>query len=103
MMILWGIIMSQCDINSYWRCPNCSTENKYNLTWQHYYVFNEMPNNEYSKEKCSCCGKEYYVDKSEPNPYCFRMNRGRCKNDYIKDMVIEINTNLTICNEYYTT
>ena len=95
--------MSWVDVFSYWRCPNCSTENEYNLTWQHYFEFKEVPGEEYSKEKCSCCGKEYYVNNKEPNPYCFRMNKGRCKNDYIKDMVLDTSEPLTIINEFLTT
>lgn len=94
--------MSQCDIFSYWRCPNCDQENEYNLTWQHFFEFNEI-HGEFSKEKCKHCDKEYYVSSSEPNPYCFRMNRGRCKNDYIKDLVLSIDENLTIEKEYFTT
>lgn len=95
--------MSFCDVYSYWRCPNCETENEYNLTWQHFYMFKEIPDEPYSKEKCACCGKEYYVNAKEPNPYCFRMDRGKCKNDYIKNMVIDTNESLTICNEIFTT
>lgn len=55
--------MSWCDIWSYWRCPNCEQENEYNLTWQHFIKFEEIPYEEYSKEKCKYCGKEYYVGK----------------------------------------
>lgn len=95
--------MSWCDIYSYWRCPNCNNENRYNLTWQHFYKFKELPNEEYSKEKCNHCGKEYYVNSNEPNPYCFKMNKGKCKNDYIKNMVVDINEKLTLVNEYWTT
>ena len=95
--------MSMCDIYSCWRCPNCQQENEYNLTWQHFYKFKEFPDDEYSKEKCYHCGKEYYVNSREPNPYCFRMNRGKCKNDYVKDMVLDINDKLTVIEEYFTT
>ena len=95
--------MSWCDIYSYWRCPNCSNENRYNLTWQHFYKFKELPDEKYSKEKCDHCGKEYYVNSNEPNPYCFKMNKGKCKNDYIKNMVVDINEKLTLVNEYWTT
>ena len=94
--------MSQCDIYSYWRCPNCDQENEYNLTWQHFFEFNEIYG-QFSKEKCKYCNKEYYVSSSEPNPYCFRMNRGKCKNDYVKDLVLSIDEDLTIEQEYFTT
>jgi hypothetical protein len=94
--------MSWDDIFSYWRCPNCRQENVYNLTWQYFYEFKEVPNESYSKEKCNHCGKEYYVSDTEPNPYCFRMNRGKCKNDYIRDLVLDVNEKLTIVNEYAT-
>lgn len=93
--------MSLCDVFSYWRCPSCEHENEYNLTWQHYYKFKEI-DGYYSKETCRNCGKEYWVDSSEPNPFVFRMNRGRCKNDYIKDMVLDTNEKLTIVAEYFT-
>lgn len=95
--------MSICDIISYWRCPYCGQENSYNLTWQHFFKFKEIPNEAYSKEKCEHCGKEYYVSETEPNPYCFKMDRGRCKNDYVKDLVIDTNEKLTIIEEYITT
>lgn len=95
--------MSWCDVYSYWRCPNCSHENKYNLTWQHFMEFKEIPNEEYSKEKCSNCGKEYYVNNTEPNPYCFKMDKGKCKNDYIKNMVLSTDEKLTVVNECWTT
>ena len=94
--------MSWCDIYSYWRCPNCSNENRYNLTWQHFMEFEEIPHKEYSKEKCEHCGKEYYVGKGEPNPNSFKMDKGKCKNDYIKNMVLDVNENLTLVNEYWT-
>lgn len=94
--------MSWCDVYSYWRCPSCESENKYNLTWQHFYVFKEIPDERYSKEKCAYCGKECYVNDKEPNPFCFRMDRGKCKNDYVKDMVIDTNENLTIGSEHFT-
>ena len=95
--------MSWVDEFSYWRCPNCDSENKYNLTWQHFYKFKELPDDDYSKEICECCGKEYYVDRTEPNPFVFRMNRGLCKNDYVKDMVLDIDCGLTIISDHYTT
>lgn len=95
--------MSMCDIFSWWRCPNCQQENRYNLTWQHFYKFKEFPDDTYSKEVCDNCKKEYYVNSREPNPYCFRMTRGECKNDYIKDMVLGVNEKLTIVDEYFTT
>jgi len=95
--------MSWVDVFSYWRCPNCEHENKYNLTWQHFYKFAEFPNDEHSREACENCGKEYYVDSKEPNPLVFRMNRGRCKNDYVKDMVLDVNEKLTVVEEYFTT
>ena len=95
--------MSWVDIFSYWRCPNCDHENEYNLTWQHFYKFKELPDDEYSKETCKNCGKEYYVDSTEPSPFVFRMNRGLCKNDYVKDMVLDVNKNLTIVGECFTT
>lgn len=95
--------MSWIDVFSYWRCPNCGRENRYNLTWQHFYQFKELPDDKYSKETCGHCGREYYVDETEPNPLCFRMDRGRCKNDYVKDMVLDVNANLTIVNEFFTT
>lgn len=94
--------MSWCDIWSYWRCPNCNNENRYNLTWQHFMEFKEIPHEKYSKERCDHCGKEYYVNNKEPNPYCFKMDRGKCKNDYIKDMVISFDEKLTIINECWT-
>ena len=94
--------MSQCDIFSYWRCPNCRQENEYNLTWQHFFEFSEICGT-FSKEKCEYCDKEYYVNSSEPNLYHFRTNRGRCKNDYIKKMVLSIDEKLTIEKEYFTT
>ena len=92
-----------CDIYSHWRCPRCNNENEYNLTWQHFYKFKELPDDEYSKEECKNCGKEYYVNSREPNPYCFRMDKGKCKNDYIKNMVFDINEKLTIIGECFTT
>lgn len=95
--------MSMFDIYSYWRCPSCNHENIYNLTWQHFYRFKELPDDEYSKETCNNCGKEYYVDATEPNPCVFRMSRGRCKNDYVKDMVLDVDAKLTIVGECYTT
>ena len=95
--------MSWCSSSSFWRCSNCKHENEYELTWQHFYNFKEIHDEDYSKEKCEHCGKEYYVSKSEPNPYCFRMDRGKCKNDYVKDLVIDTNVKLTIVNEYFTT
>ena len=95
--------MSWSDIFSYWRCPSCEHENEYNLTWQHFYRFKELPDDVYSKESCELCGTEYYVDSTEPNPSVFRMNRGRCKNDYVKDMVLSLDSNLTIIDEYWTT
>ena len=94
--------MSWYDIWSYWRCPNCEQENRYNLTWQCFYEFKEIPNEKYSKEKCNHCGKEYYVNSNEPNPYCFKMDKGKCKNDYIKDFVIDTDEKLTIINKYVT-
>ena len=94
--------MSAVDIFSWWRCPNCDHANKYNLTWQHFYEFKEIPDEPYSKEKCVKCGKEYYVSSTEPNPYCFRMDRGPCKNDYVKDLVLDTNLKLTIVDEYLT-
>ena len=93
--------MSMCDVFSCWRCPNCDQENVYNLTWQHFYEFKEL-HGEFSKEKCKYCGEEYYVSSSEPNPCCFRMDRGRCKNDYIKDLVLSLDENLTVDKEYFT-
>ena len=45
--------MSQCDIMSYWKCPSCRHENEYNLTWQHFYIFKELPNEEYSKKNAT--------------------------------------------------
>ena len=93
--------MSWCDIWSYWRCPNCNHENRYNLTWQHFYKFKEIPQEEYSREKCDYCSKEYYVGQSEPNPYCFKI-KSKCKNDYIKNLVINTDEKLTIVNEYWT-
>lgn len=95
-------MMSFCDMYSYWRCPSCQNENVYSLTWQHFYEFHELPEEIYSKEKCAHCGKEYYVNSSEPNPYCFKAYRGKCKNDYIKNMVIPL-SGVTIINEFWTT
>lgn len=95
--------MSMYDVFSYWRCPKCNHENEYNLTWQHFYKFKELPNERYSKEECENCGKEYYVNEREPNPYVFRMNRGKCKNDYIKNMVIDTDEKLTVVYECFTT
>lgn len=94
--------MSWVDVWSSWRCPNCQQENTYSLSWQHFYEFKEFPDDFYSKEVCRNCKKEYYVNAREPNPYCFRMNRGKCKNDYIKDMVLDINEKLTIVSEWLT-
>lgn len=71
--------------------------------WQHFFEFKEYPKEEYSRERCEYCGKEYYVSSSEPNPYCFRMDRGACKNDYIKNLVLDVDDKLTIVNEYMTT
>lgn len=95
--------MSLVESYSYWRCPGCEIENKQRLTWKHVLKFKEIPDEEYSIEKCSNCGKEYYVNLSDPNPYCFKMNRGPCKNDYVKNLVIDANEKLTIVGEYYTT
>ncbi len=94
--------MSMCDWYSCWRCPNCQKENVYSLSWQHYYKFKEFPDDVYSKEVCKNCMKEYYVNPTEPNPYCFKMTRGECKNDYIKDMVLDVNEKLTIVDEFWT-
>lgn len=95
--------MSWIEIWSYWRCPNCRQENTYSLSWQDIYKFKEFPDDTYSKEVCHSCKKEYYVNSREPNPYCFRMDKGKCKNDYIRDMVLDVNEKLTIDNEYFTT
>ena len=98
--------MSWMSVLSYWRCQNCQTENQYDLTWQHFYEFKEIPNEMYSIEKCKCCGKEYYVSETEPNPLCFKMNRGPCKNDYVKDLVMDIeeaNNKFTIIGQCWTT
>lgn len=95
--------MSMTDIYSWWRCPNCQEPNRYNLTWQHFYKFAELPNDRYSKEKCQYCGKEYYVDATEPGYWCFRLTKGPCKNDYVRDMVLDLDTKLTIIDEYDTT
>lgn len=94
--------MSFMDVFSYWRCPNCQQENEYSLSYQHFYVFDEYPNENHSKEKCRYCGKEYYVSEKEPNSYCFRMNRGKCKNDYVKDLVLSVDEKLTIVGESFT-
>ena len=95
--------MSFIDVFSYWRCPSCKHENKYNLTWQHFMEFKEIPNETYSKEICNCCGKEFFVNAGEPNPICFTTNKGKCKNDYIKNMVIDASNKLTIVHEHWTT
>lgn len=92
--------MSLFESYSYWRCPKCGKENKQTLIWKRFYKFKEFETEEYSKEECEHCGKEYYVSKGEPNIYCFKTNKGRCKNDYIKNMVIDINTKVTIVDEY---
>jgi hypothetical protein len=88
--------MSWVEAFSYWRCPNCNHENTYSLAWKELYRFKEYPHDTWTKETCDNCGKEYYVDITEPNPYCFRMNRGKCKNDYVRDMVVDINEKLTL-------
>ena len=84
---------------SHWRCPDCQQENVYSLYWQPRYKFEEFPDDTYTKEVCEKCGKQYYVNTREPNPYCFKMNRGKCKNDYIKDMVLSVEEKLTIRGE----
>lgn len=92
--------MSLMPIESHWRCPNCKTDNQYYRNWLITYSFNEVEDVEYSKEKCCCCGKEFYVADSEPNIMVFKSmskpNASLCKNDYIKDMVLDINLPLTI-------
>ena len=57
----------------------------------------------YSRETCSSCNKEYYVDASEPNLFCFRRHNSRCKNDYIKDLVVSTDVKVKIINEIFTT
>lgn len=93
--------MSWCDIWSYWRCPNCGHTNRYNLTWQHFITFKEF-DEEYSLEECDCCSKSYYVGRSEPDPFCFKMDKGPCKNDYIKNLVIDTSEKLTKVSECWT-
>ena len=89
--------MSWASTESHWRCPICDTDNKYyNNGWTPYIEFKEYPKERYTREKCKWCGKEYFVSESEPNPYYFKMNRGACKNDYIKDLVLSTNRKLTM-------
>jgi len=99
--------MSMFDRFSYWRCPNCKHENTYNLTWQHFYLFNEVEDTEYSEETCSSCGKQYWVAKSEPQMSCFpsmtKAGASLCKNDYIEKLVLSKDLPLTVKSSYYTT
>lgn len=95
--------MSMCDVFSCWRCPNCNKENIYNLTWQHYFVFEEYPDDKYSRETCESCEKEYYINSMEPNPiYLYGNEIIKCKNDFVENPVIDIGEKLTIVSEYYT-
>lgn len=88
--------MSCVSVESHWRCPNCNTDNTYyNNGWMGL-EFKEYPGEEYQEKKCKWCGKEYYVSNSEPNPFVFRMNKGACKNDYIKNLVISKDEKLTM-------
>jgi hypothetical protein len=99
--------MSFIDVFSHWRCPNCKHDNRYNLTWQHYYIFNEVePEVEYSDETCENCGTKFWVAKCEPQMNCFpsmqKPNASLCKNDYIKDLVLSKDLPLTIKKSYFT-
>ena len=94
-------MMSWVDRSSYWKCPSCDCENEQRLTWQHWHKFKEIPDEVYSKEQCKHCGKEYYVSESEPKPWAFKLDKGKCKN--IKDLVIDVNEKLTLIGEYLTT
>lgn len=65
------------------------------------YKFKEILSDvEYSKEMCKNCGSEYYVADQEPNMLCFpsmrEKNASPCKNDYVKDMVLDTKLPLTI-------
>ena len=98
--------MSMFDIISYWRCPKCQHENRYNLTWQKYYQFKEVEDVDYSDEICVNCGTSFWVGKSEPQINCFpsMLKRGasRCKNDWIKNLVLSKDLPLTIKSSYVT-
>lgn len=98
--------MSLVDIFSHWRCPNCKHDNKYNLTWQHYYRFKEIEDVDYSEEICENCGTEFWVAKCEPQMNCFpsmqKKGASLCKNDYIRDLVLSKDLKLTVQSSYVT-
>lgn len=81
--------MSFLEANSWWRCPDCNTENVQQLTFFTSYKIKEYPLDTWTLEECENCKHNFYVDITEPSPYCFKLDRGRCKNDYIKDMVLK--------------
>ena len=98
--------MSFMDITSHWRCPNCKHDNIYHLSWQLYYIFNEIENEVYSDETCENCGKKFWVAKSEPQMSCFpsmqKEGASLCKNDYIRDLVLSKDLKLTVKSSYVT-
>ena len=59
--------MSFVDVVSYWRCPNCNSENELHHGWRSWIRYNELPMEMYTAEKCAQCGKQYYVAESEPD------------------------------------
>lgn len=58
--------------------------------------YKEIPLELYSAAKCCHCGKQYYVAESNPDPLVFKMDRGMCKNDYIRDLVLPEDNGLTL-------
>lgn len=91
--------MSWIDTYSHYRCPNCGMEVLYNTSHPVLYKAKETPGEEYTLEKCPFCGEEYYVNISEPNNLVFGNTLGKCKNDYIKNLVMDKKT-LTITDRF---
>ncbi|MBQ2396176.1 MAG: hypothetical protein II304_03910 [Bacteroidales bacterium] len=91
--------MSWCSIESHWRCPNCQYDNSYFKNWNEYFKFKEVEDVFYSKETCKQCNSEFYVAECEPQLLCFPSLRkpgaSLCKNDYIKNLVLNIDLPLT--------
>ena len=88
--------MSFMDVVSYWRCPNCNSANELHHGWRSWIRYRELPMEMYTAEKCDQCGRQYYVAESNPDPIVFKMDRGRCKNDYIRDLVLPEDHGLTL-------
>ena len=80
--------MGWFDTYSNYRCHDCGMEIRYNTSHPVLYKAKETPGEEYTLETCPCCGEEYYVNISEPNHMVFGITLGKCKNDYIKNLVM---------------